>query len=153
MPKNNPFENLQITFCKQLLGVQKQTTNCGVLLELGSLPLQIYAIKNATKNWVRIACDENANELVTKSLKFGVLKGLKWPSQVESTLSQVGLGDLFLNKQNISHLEIFQRLYDIFHQESFAKISGDQSKLRTYSLIKTNIGLESYLRDNTKINT
>ena len=81
MPKNNPIDNLHMKFCKQLLGVQKQTTNSGVLLELGQIPLQIYAIKNATKNWVRIACDNKANELVTKSYSFGLLENLKWPSQ------------------------------------------------------------------------
>ena len=33
MPKNNPIENLYMKFCKALLGVQKQTSNVGVLLE------------------------------------------------------------------------------------------------------------------------
>ena len=40
--------------CKQILGVQKQTTNIGVLLELGRVPLQNFAIKAAIKNWERI---------------------------------------------------------------------------------------------------
>ena len=31
LPKENPIEKLHITFCKQILGVQKQTTNIGVL--------------------------------------------------------------------------------------------------------------------------
>ena len=38
LPKNNPIENLHMMMCKQLLGVQKQTTNIGVLLELGRVP-------------------------------------------------------------------------------------------------------------------
>ena len=38
LPQNNPIENLHLSFCKQLLGVQKQTTNIGVLLELGQVP-------------------------------------------------------------------------------------------------------------------
>ena len=37
MPKNNPIENVHTTFCKELLRVQKQTTNIGVLLELGAI--------------------------------------------------------------------------------------------------------------------
>ena len=37
LPKNNPIENLHMMICKQLLGVQKQTTNCSVLLELGPM--------------------------------------------------------------------------------------------------------------------
>ena len=35
MPKNNPIETLHMKVLKQILGVQKQTTNLGVLLELG----------------------------------------------------------------------------------------------------------------------
>ena len=40
--------------CKHILGVQKHTTNLGVLLELGRVPLQTYVIKAAIQNWVRI---------------------------------------------------------------------------------------------------
>ena len=34
---------------------------------------------------------------------------------------------------------------DIYHQESFRSIQQDDSKLRTYSLLKTSIGYEEYL--------
>ena len=51
LPKNNPVETLHIKFCKELLGVQIQTTNLAVLLELGRLPLYIYGKKNSAKNW------------------------------------------------------------------------------------------------------
>ena len=50
LPTNNPIENLFISFCKQLLGVQKQTTNNGVLLELGLIPITILGKKKAIKN-------------------------------------------------------------------------------------------------------
>ena len=45
LPKNNPIENLQMAFCKELIGVQKQTSNLGVLIELGRIPLTIYCPK------------------------------------------------------------------------------------------------------------
>ena len=57
--QNNPLEILHCAFCKHLLGVQKylpkrgvqkQTTNIGVLLELGQIPLQNYAKKNPVKS-------------------------------------------------------------------------------------------------------
>ncbi len=153
MPKNNPYENIHMKFCKQLLGVQKQTTNIGVLLELGQVPLQLYAIKNAIKNWIRIVRNEKANELVIKSYNLALTEKLKWPSQIEINLSQIGMMEFFITKENDSHIKVFQRLYDIFHQEAFSEISRDSSKLRTYSLIKTEIGLENYLSSNLKINT
>ena len=49
MPTNNPVENVFTSFCKQLLGVQKQTSNNGVLLELGLSPIMILGQKNAIK--------------------------------------------------------------------------------------------------------
>ena len=52
--KYHPIEKFHNMACKQILGVQKQTTNVGVLLELGRIPLQNFAIKAAIKNWERI---------------------------------------------------------------------------------------------------
>ena len=54
LPKNKPIENLHMLICKQLLGAHRSTTNIGVLLELGRIPLEIYAVKLAVKNWERI---------------------------------------------------------------------------------------------------
>ena len=42
LPKTNPFENLHMLFCPQVLRVQKSTTKNGVLLELGRVPLVLY---------------------------------------------------------------------------------------------------------------
>ena len=53
LPKD-PIETLHMRICKQILGVQNQTTNIGVLLELGRTPLYISCIKLAVKNWERI---------------------------------------------------------------------------------------------------
>ena len=49
LPKNNPIETLFMRFCKELLGVQRQTTNAGVLLELGETPLSFTGTRNAIK--------------------------------------------------------------------------------------------------------
>ena len=63
LPKNNPIENLHISICKQLIGVHKSTTNIGILLEVGRLPLTLYARKLAIKNWERIRKNK-ANSLI-----------------------------------------------------------------------------------------
>ena len=68
LPKNNPIENLHMSICKQLLGLQKSTTNAGVLLELGRVPLSLYAIKLAIKNWERIRKNK-ANSVLLESYK------------------------------------------------------------------------------------
>ena len=52
--KVNPIDTLHYMVCKQVLGVQRKTTNIGVLLEIGRLPLYIDTIKFSVKNWERI---------------------------------------------------------------------------------------------------
>ena len=147
MPQNNPIENLFSSFCKQLLGVQKQTTNVGVLLELGQIPLIILAQKNAIKNWVRIVTKSKCNDNMTNSYDTSVLENLTWSSNIENKLSVIGMRELFLGKDKNSHLKAFQRLKDIFHQDAFSNIQRSESKLRTYGLLKLQPGLEKYLSE------
>ena len=47
--------------------------------------------------------------------------------------------------------ESFVRMKDIFYQETFTAINDDSSKLRTYSKLKVNLGIENYLLSNLKI--
>ena len=147
LPKNNPLETLYLSFCKQLLGVQKQTTNVGVLLELGLVPLHLHAKKNAIKNWNRIAKLNQANELTFLSYTRSLTEQLSWPIQSKLNLSQIGMMEAFItNTVDINcHKKFFQRLHDIFIQDSFSDINKPESKLRTYKKIKTKAGYENYL--------
>ena len=147
LPKNNPFETLYLSFCKQLIGVQKQTTNIGVLLELGQVPLELYAQKSALKNWNRIAKLKEANTLVTLSYENALKEELSWPKLIKATISNIGMMETFVEKRKDlnCHIKIFQRLLDIFHQNAFAEMDKVSSKLRTYKQLKTTIGLESYI--------
>ena len=145
LPASNPIENLFMSFCKQLLGVQKQTTNFGVLLELGLIPLTIWGKKKAIKNWVRIAEGENCSEILKESYAFAVEENLSWPENVKNLASQIGLRQSFIDMDIDLHLQSFQRLSDIFHQQAFADIKRVDSKLRTYSRFKLEPGFENYL--------
>ena len=147
LPKNNPLETLYLSFCKQLLGVQKQTTNVGVLLELGLVPLHLYAKKNAIKNWNRIAKFKQANELTIQSYNISLTEQLSWPIQCKLNLSQIGMMEVFVANNNDTncHKKVFQRLYDIFIQDSFADMNRPDSKLRTYKRLKIKPGFENYL--------
>ena len=69
LPRSNAIHNFHMMVCKQILGVQKQTTNIGVLLELERVPLNLYAKKSAIKNWERIRL-KNSNTLVSHSHKL-----------------------------------------------------------------------------------
>ena len=148
LPKSNPIENLYIMMCKQLLGVQKQTTNIGVLLELGRVPLYFFAIKAAIKNWERIKKGQ-ANILLMASYNDAIMNKLPWIVGIKSVLENNAMLFFFINEYNANkpfiYNKLFQRLCDIFHQNSFASINNNDSKLRTYSIYKKEIGFEDYL--------
>ena len=146
-PTSNPIETLFMSFCKQLLGVQKQTTNNGVLLELGCVPLMILAQKKAVKNWLRIASGGNCNPLVIESYQIALSHNLSWPKNIETLISEIGLRQSFLDIDSDIHEQVYQRKKDIFHQKTFVDIKKDDSKLRAYGKIKIEPGFEKYLDD------
>lgn len=151
LPKNNPIENLHMQFCRQILGVQKNTTNNGVLLELGRTPLVLEGHKLSIKNWSRIKKGEG-NFLITKSYTNASVKMLDWNESIVKLLSEQGMQYIATETTpNISNA-FFGRAKDIFHQETFSSIKNPEAKLRTYSLIKYEIGREDYLTQirNTK---
>ena len=95
LPSNNPIENLHMQFCKQLLGVQKNTTNIGALLELGRTPIILHAQKAAIKNWERIK-NEKANNLVIKSYKDASTQSLDWFNSIKNALERNGMQNLLI---------------------------------------------------------
>ena len=147
MPRNNPIENVHIKFCKDILGVQKQTTNIGVLLELGEIPITIYAKKNCIKNYLRIN-DKRANNILISSVNTFQTSPSSWISTNKNLLDKIGIGSTTLFE---SIKIIFGRMKDIFHQESFSDLMRIDSKLRTFGKIKTNVGMEKYLLSSIKL--
>ena len=150
MPKSNPLENLHMLICKQILGVQKQTTNIGVLLELGRVPLQFHAIKSAIKNWERIQ-KKQANDILLASYRDALVENLPWVSRIKDILEKNGMLTFFQNNYENKHpfinKKLFLRLCDTFHQNSFESIRSENSKLRSYALFKKDIGYEQYLSE------
>ena len=142
--KNNPIDITQNKFLKQMLGVQVQTSTFGMLLETGRVPLSLFAEKYCIKNWERIAT-KKCNILVEVSYKNSIEENLVWSNSVNNSLSTNGMRNLFYNNQSDVHNIYFSRVVDIFHQNAFADNRREDSKLRTYSHLKTDIGIEPYL--------
>ena len=147
LPKNNPIENLHMMMCKQVLGVQKQTTNIGVLLELGRIPLSIWAMKFAVKNWERIRLGRG-NEILIDG--YNNDSEVSWDARIKSALESNGMMNFYINEPvrefPFVYKRLFQQLIDNFHETSLESIKNDASKLRTYGLIKTEPGMEDYLK-------
>ena len=75
--------------CKQQLGFHRITTNIGVLLvELGRIPLEIYAVKLAVKNWEGIKKNK-ANCLVLSSYSDAMGGNLLWLANIRNTLDKM----------------------------------------------------------------
>ena len=145
LPKQNLIDLVHMKFLKQLLGVQTQTHNVGVLLESGRIPLMAYALKNSMKNWNRIAVEKNCNPLIQLSYENISANNLEWYRNVKLFLNNLGLS--FILNGNISNPEVavHKRVTEIFFQKAFTVISSESSKLRTYSLVKKEIRREPYL--------
>ena len=76
-------------FLKQVLGVQTQTTNIGILLETGRVPLMAYALKHCIKNWNRIAKLKNCNPLTDVSFFYIKELELTWFENVKLYLDHI----------------------------------------------------------------
>ena len=156
LPVNNPIENLQMRIFKELLGVNKKTTNIGVLLELGRTSLNINAVKLGLKNWERVRKGE-ANAILVASYKDAMDENLSWIQGVKGYLQRNGLLTLFLNEYPEApyfiHKKVYGIMVDQFHQNAFSTIRNPESKLRTYALIKTGIGMEKYLLESKNVKT
>ena len=134
---SNSTERLNISLCKHLLGVKRQTSNVASLFEMGRYPLYIDAAKQCIKNWLRINNGE-VNEIlacITDSQSSNV--DYTWTSRIKQFLSKYGFGYLWLQKPNDKNSfknilsKIVIRLKDCTSQEFFSTLKS-QSKLRTY---------------------
>ena len=93
-------------FCKDVLGVQRQTTNVGVLLELGRIPLElgriplcVYAKKNCIKNGDRIAVQEKSNKISKTSCDWVTKNNIGWAHSIKEYFSHIGLMNCFFVKK------------------------------------------------------
>ena len=122
LPKNNPIENLHMMMCKQILGVQKQTSNIGVLLEIGRNPLCICAVKFSVKNWERIRLGIG-NEVLIGAYREDEVS---WDSSIRRLLESNGMLNFYVDNPisefPFIYKRIYQRLYDNFLETSLRTI-------------------------------
>ena len=141
-------------FCKQLLGVRRQTSNDAVLQEIGLLPISLHITKIAIRNWERIM-DKKANPLLLASHSDAFVEDLPWSSEVREIFSRNGMLETYLLKVEGSledvepkYIEktLMQRMTDQYNQTSFGTINSS-SKLETLRRLKSTPGRETYLKD------
>ena len=152
-PKNNPIERFHTLFCKQLLGVRKQTNNDAVLQEIGLLPISIHATKIAIRNWERIQ-EGNANILLASSHSDACKQNLPWASNVKEIFARNGLLETYLLKiaepelsfdKSIADI-LLEKLVDQYNQTAFCSFENS-NRLRVFKQLKNKTGTESYLNE------
>ena len=79
------IENAHISFCKDFLRMQKQTS----LVELGRVPLMISAKKNSVNNCERIANKNLVNKIVNCSHSSSLFNNLGWVLPIKQYLGIV----------------------------------------------------------------
>ena len=147
MPKNDPINTFQTKFLKEILGVNAKTTNTGVLLETGEIPLGVFAQKLCIKNWTRIK-KGMANAPLIVATQESQNENHPWTERIKTEFFSIGLGGLYsqvkTTKTNVCNA-YFRRKLDIFYQNAFSQLNDQSSKLRTYGKIKKESGFEIYL--------
>ena len=141
-------------FCKQLLGVRRQTSNAAVLQEIGLLPISLHITKIAMRNWERIM-DKKANSLLLASHFDAFEENLPWSSEVKEIFARNGVLETYLLKvedrlrdmePNYIEKTLVQRMTDQYNQTSLGTINSS-SKLKILARLKDTPGRESYLKE------
>ena len=149
--KYDVIENVQLQFCKFLLGVNSNTTNSAVLGECGRNPLFVKYSCRCIKYWCKILIMEDnrlprATYLMLKQLDEN--GKTTWVSYVKNLLFKFGFGFVFLS-QEIGNIDLFmvnfkERISDCCFQEWSSSINNS-SKLSTYCSFKSLLEPEKYL--------
>ena len=137
---------MQLKVFKQILGVHKQTTNSGVLLELGRATLELECIKFSTKNWERIR-KGMGNAILIDTFKDATKEDLPWLRGILSNLEKNNLiyfySNQFPNRYPFIYKKLHTAMLNRFQDETLTTIKSN--KLRSYALFKTEPGKEVYL--------
>ena len=125
----------------KFLGVQKDTTPDGVLLDLRRVPLSLCANKAAVKNSEFIQMGKS-NLIVIVSVNNVEKEELEWITPIKNNLSENGFRYTHIeNNPLVAHKKLYTRLVDICQQTALINTSKPGSKLKTYCLIKNGIGV------------
>ena len=144
------FEKLHNKICKQILGVNKYSSNLASRLELGRSPVSFSIIKQTFKYWEHLEkepidsilynCLESEKELLRNKLQ-------SWCS----ILNNIEIGCMDHNKIDKQYIKLKISKFNEYCDENThnylkeASQSNEGYKLRTYAKFKNNLKMEPYL--------
>lgn len=149
------FEKLQIQICKQILGLNKRSSNISTLGELGRFPLMLNVSKSVFNYWLRassfpkaslINIALNAQQNVSHNfLQFPQIlkKKIKYNSRSSKKVWTKA-------KLAVEGRKIMEKLKSVF-KSMFQELVRNNNKLELYHKIKWQFQLENYLKYVTNI--
>ncbi|MCG8429717.1 MAG: reverse transcriptase family protein [Candidatus Omnitrophica bacterium] len=148
-----PIENINNSFCKYLLGVNKYASNYAAKGELGSWGFGLDCVYNAIKYWLRI-CDYDKDSLLYKSYLENIQNyrrrktSQNWCTHVKNILQQFDLLSVWENQGAKYKKKILRILRSKMHEnyeKCWRRHIFESGKLRTYRLFKCSFSLEKYI--------
>ena len=154
-PQKNPVEDVQIRFCKRLLGVREKTSNWGVTSELGRHPTVILIMEKIIKFWDHLTQSKSPilRAALQTSINLDASGKRVWFSFLRRCLKQVEMDHILYTSdiREISHgmrkVKFLLRSKALsYWNERHAKTAEDaRSKLNFYSQAKKVFGYAEYL--------
>jgi len=140
------LEYVLLNYYKILLRVPRSSVNAAVRGELGAFPLYIDTQTQLIKYWLRLQNMPN-DRIVKKAYDVAVEEDQDWAVHVQDMLSRHGFRNIWLNPTVDAKYfgnTFKERMKDAFLSEWRQKIRNN-NKLKVYSKIKTQFGIENYL--------
>ena len=154
---DSPVNKPKLKFCKQILGLKRNSSSLAVYGELGIIPTALLGIVRIIKFWHRIS-HLNDDTLVKKALNEA--RSLpsnisNWFNSVKLALDAIGLSTLWNDPSSLSPNQVNRivkdKIFTIFHNFWKSELTSSHqgslrhSKLRTYKTFKSQLKLEKYL--------
>lgn len=148
-----PVEKVHLKFCKFLLGVNRRTTNIAVRAELGRRPILLDLIIHSTNYWIYITKLDPERLVYKTYLDLYSANTANWANYVKNIWHLFDLSSIWSN-QGTKYRHKVRRILTKniirnYDAQWNALMNKEDSKLRTYRLIKTVIGTENYLLGHT----
>lgn len=146
---NTLVEKLHSKVCKQILNVHKTTSNYGVRLELGRMPLYVNIISKTLKYYIQITRRTCVNSLLKSAFKLHEANTSNWYMAIKNVLEFTGYSLDNFNISNIksSSFSVVNQLKSFIEKQYLARVR-ENVKLTLYSQLKKILIREKYLEIN-----
>ena len=160
--QKNPVEDVQVKFCKRVLGVNDRTSNLGVVSELGRYPTVIGVIEKIIKFWDHLRVTESPilQAALQSNMNLDASGKRVWFSCLKKCLNFCGNDHILYT---CDYLEVKHRINKTKHvirsiassywSESMSNLKqSESSKMNLYTCTKTRFGFSEYLSQCTDFN-